>query len=279
MIRDPRPAGRAPLVLALIVAGIMIGINIKARADELVTAYPHLHEDNPFAASRPTQWPGAIVIDVEASAEPFRPYIQYAAWQWAERTGRKITVTPGASPAGYSSSGRITISASLSLPATVAGRTQLWHWMDTGNIAGATISISPLALCHQQTITHEIGHAIGILGHTESPHDVMYPTQQHCRHALSAADVNAAPYDSNACFVELTARGDLYIPHIHGHAALLAKDGDGWRLAEYVPATGCTTVAAVGMDLTFGDIRSQAGNFRGWLRYVGGERWVLGGVE
>jgi hypothetical protein len=72
----------------------------------------------------------------------------------------------------------------------------------------------------------------------------------------------------------------LYIPHFKGHAALLEYDGSGWRLAEYLPAHGtCTTVAAIGMELTFGDIRSPSRTYRAQLRYSGGERWILDYAE
>lgn len=266
-------------VIWIAILCVVMLVHDRARADSLVMEYPHLHTSNDWAASSPRQWYSDIRIDVQD--EQLRPYIEYAAWQWSQRTGKRITVAAGAAPAGYSTSGKITAGI-RSVPSMA--QTQTWHYMSTGNIAGAVVSFDPLWMlstpeCVQHMVTHEIGHAIGGSGHTASPHDVMFPTQQHCRYALSAADVAHMPYDGTACHVELMQDGSLYIPSFQGHAALLKKDGDGWRLAEYAPATGCTTVAAVGMDLTFGDIRSQSGNFRGWLRYVGGERWVVGGAE
>jgi hypothetical protein len=35
MIRDPRPAGSALLILALVVAGIMLAVNLQARGADL----------------------------------------------------------------------------------------------------------------------------------------------------------------------------------------------------------------------------------------------------
>lgn len=251
----------------------------RAHGDTLFMEYPHLHVANEFAASSPRQWHGDITIGIEAGAEQLRPYIEHAAWQWAQRTGKRIAVSPGTSAAGYSTSGKITANIK---PVPSMAQTQTWHYMSTGNIAGSVMSFDPVYLlgsadCIQHMVTHEVGHAIGGTGHTDNRQDVMYPHQTHCRYALTAADVAHMPYDGQSCSVELLRDLSLFIPSFRGMAALLKREGDGWVIAEYFPSAGtCTTVAAIGMDLTFGDVRSPAGRFTGFLRYdAGGNRWLL----
>jgi len=254
----------------------------RAHGDELVSAYPHLEQSNPYAASSPRQWYGDIAIGIESGAEQLRPYIEHAAWQWAQRTGKRITVMAGTSPAGHSTSGRITANIK-SVPSMA--QTQTWHYMSTGNIAAAAMSFDPVYLlgtpdCIQHMVTHEIGHAIGGRGHTDNKHDVMYPNQTHCRYALSVGDVSHVPYDGQSCSVELLRDSSLFIPSFNGYSALLKYTGTGWKLAEYLPsAGGCSTVYAIDMNLTFGDIRSIGGNYRAQLRYTGNETWMLDYAE
>jgi hypothetical protein len=253
-------------------------VAFRAHGDELVMVKPHDQVIDPFAATRATQWHSDIVIDIEANAEHLRPYIEYAAWQRAQRHGKKVTVTPGNSAPGYSTSGKITFTKQQT--ATIADTT-LWHYLDTGNIAGVIVRIDPdeKLECPQHTVSHEIGHAIGAMGHTDSVFDVMYPIQWNCDYALTLADIHHAPYDANPCFVELTTEGDLYVPQYNGFSVYLRRDSDDWVLGQYLPASGCTSVSVYDMDITFGDVRSVAGKYKGWLRNVGTDRWVLGGVE
>jgi hypothetical protein len=80
--------------------------------------------------------------------------------------------------------------------------------------------------------------------------------------------------------VELTKDGSLMIPNVQGMMAYLKRDGEIWKLGEYRPAQGnCGTVYPNNFDLTFGDIRSQGGNYRAQLRYLGNETWTIESVE
>lgn len=255
----------------------------KSHGAELVESLPHDERTSPYAASSPRQWPFAITVDLDATATPqLRQAVEYAAWQWGERIGRKITVT-STGQAGYSTSGKVTFGVGLLASVTTKWQTRIWNWSDTGSIAGAVVTINQLYTnvspdCFQHIVTHELGHAIGGMGHTSSQHDVMYPYQNQCRYALTYADIQHVSYEVSPCFVELTRDFSLFIPSFQGMAAHLKRDGEGWVLAEYLPsvAGGCTTVAAIGMDLTFGDVRSPAGRFTGFLRYdAGGNRWLL----
>lgn len=258
----------------------------RAHGDELVYRLPHNEESHPYAATSPARWFQDITIELDATTAPeLRKYVEYAAWQWSQRTGKRIAVNAAQGLPGYSTSGKITFRTGYIANANTMAETDLWHYLDTGNIAGSIVTMSTLyegmgADCLQAAVTHELGHAIGGMGHTSSSHDVMYAYQSHCRYALTAGDTNYVPYDGNSCFVELMQNHSLYIPNYQGHAALLTYTGSGWKLAEYLPAHGtCTTVAAIGMDITFGDIRSPSRTYRAQLRYSGGERWTLDYAE
>jgi hypothetical protein len=280
MTNDLRLIGRMIGIMIIIYAPFWL--MFRAHGDELVPAYPHLEQSNPYAATSPKQWHGDITIGIESGAEQLRPYLEYAAWQWSQRTGKKITVSSGASPSGHSTSGKIT--ATIKDVPSMA-QTQLWYFMDTGNIAGVVIRFDPIWLfntpdCVQHMVTHELGHALGGSGHTESKSDVMYPTQTHCRYALSAADIGHVPYDGNSCFVELLKDFSLFIPSVNGYSALLKYTEAGWKLSEYLPSSGkCSTVFELNLNLTFGDIRSASGNYRAQLRYTENETWTLDYVE
>jgi len=255
----------------------------RANADTLAMTYPHLEEASPYAATSPRSWYQDITIELDSTATPaLREAVMHAAWQWSQRTGKRISVSSGTGPAGHARSGRITVGMAY---VESIGQTQSWFSMDTGNITGVIVKMNPLHFngysdCLQHAVTHEIGHAIGGTGHTASKSDVMYPHQTHCQYALSSADVGHVPYDGNTCFVELTKDYSLYIPDYQGHAALLKYTGSGWKLAEHLPSSGkCSTVFELDMNLTFGDIRSISGNYRAQLRYMGNETWTLDYVE
>ena len=78
------------------------------------------------------------------------------------------------------------------------------EWNAKGQIYGAEISIglsdgllfaqynSPVEVKH--TILHEIGHALGILGHSEDPTDIMYVPHQYGVADLTARDVRTVEW-------------------------------------------------------------------------------------
>ena len=84
--RDPRSAGNAPLVLALIVALTMLGLNVfmpRAEAAELGSYTSHGWQEE-FAARSPgqTYWPDEIVFELNQANAPVdaSELIQRAAW-------------------------------------------------------------------------------------------------------------------------------------------------------------------------------------------------------
>jgi hypothetical protein len=269
----------------------------RVQADDGLTMYTSHGWQEEFAAMRPgmTYWPDQIKVERTDKEGPISDaeldaMLDRVMWSWGQRTGKTFIDAGVTESQGRATSGKITVVwrttweiIALTGNFWAKAATQTWTYTDTGHLAGAIIYLPSDGKpeCLEHTALHEAGHAIGIMNHEGAgPHDVMHISQDNCRPLLSAQDVRMAPYADHTCHVELTAAGDLYIPSFRDHAALLKRDGDGWRLAQYVPTgPGCTTVVAIGMDVTFGDIRSQAGRFRGWLRYVGGERWVLGGAE
>jgi hypothetical protein len=114
MIRDPRPAGRAPLVLALIVAGIMLALNAVHRvsAADLELYTSHGWQDE-HAARRQgqTYWPEGVVVEINQANAPrdVTALIERMAWSWAERTGLAVTFRGNTESQGAARSGRVTI--------------------------------------------------------------------------------------------------------------------------------------------------------------------------
>jgi hypothetical protein len=282
--RDLKSIGKLIGIMLILYAPFWL--MFRAEAHELVHTSPHYEHDSPYAVKGPRQWYQDIVIELDATTGlQLRKAVEYAAWQWSQRTGKRITVVDGIAAPGFATSGKITFRTGYIANVNTMAETDLWHYLDTGNIAGSIVTMSTLydgisEDCLQSSVTHELGHAIGGIGHTASPQDVMYTYQTHCRYALTAGDTAYAPYDGNSCFVELVRDSSLFIPSFRGYSALLKYTGTGWMLAEYLPSAGeCTTVYAIGMDLTFGDIRSPSGKYRAQLKYAGNETWTLDYAE
>ena len=279
--RDPRPAGNAPLILALIVAGIMLVLN-RAHAAELELYVSHGYQEQ-YAAMRPgmTYWPGEIVFELNQTDAPMdaSAIVQRAAWSWSQRTGKTIAFRGATESPGAARSGRVTFVWKtlaqiryITANATTAAATNRWSYTDTGHIAGAIVYL-PIdrPQCMDHIILHELGHAIGITGHDGArPTDVMHATQEHCLPALTVQDVSMAPYQDHACHGEVLADGSVYLPAVEGWGVHLVPRGDAWSVARAVESDAvCVAARLDGDRLLLSDIRSPAGRWMGELRQDG----------
>lgn len=290
MTRDPRPAGNAPLILALIVAAIMLILN-RASAAELDLYTSHGWQEE-HAAMRPgmTYWPAEIVFELNQAGAPVdaSAIVDRAAWSWSQRTGKKITFLGNTESPGAARSGRVTFVWKtlaqiryITGSATTAAATKRWSYTDTGHIAGAIVYL-PIdrPQCLDHIGLHEAGHAIGITGHDGTqPTDVMHATQAHCLPALSAQDVSMSPYSDHACHGEVLADGSVYLPAVEGWGVHLVPSGDAWTVARASESRAvCVGARLYGIDLLLSDIRSPAGRWMGQLRQEGNQ-WRAVWVE
>ena len=167
--------------------------------------------------------------------------IEYAAWSWRQRTGLDIsykgitneTQIDGAIVIQWADQIQLLIqSGSL----FISGLTTSRYYPSSGQMVSARVTLlrsewSGDWRSAAHTIMHEMGHAIGINGHSSDKNAVMYAHKQiGSRYALTAADAILAGYDSHVCHAELTPHGDVYIPAIIGHGVTLKRQGDFFRL-------------------------------------------------
>lgn len=76
--------------------------------------------------------------------------------------------------------------------------------------------------CQLYVITHEIGHAIGIRGHSDDPADVMFASfERGCQHTITAHDALMAGGGGDLCTAELSPHGYVYLPAAHGYGVRL----------------------------------------------------------
>lgn len=225
---------------------------------------------------------GAPVDDVEAA-------IQYAAWSWGSRVDldiRYVGMTLGPVERGVITFKWVSGFQMFDLRNnfTTKGLTQSWFYMDGSGMARAVVSLNAdyfngaIDACEMQTIVHELGHAIGINGHSQSPGDLMYWAPRHCRYAPTVADVALTKYRQVSCHAEYNREGDIYIPSIAGHRAQLESVGaNRWRLS-YLEAAAETCGSAsidANLRLTLPDLRSTMLSVSAEFEYVGGDEWVL----
>lgn len=289
--RDTRSAGNAPLILALIGALVMLGLNLyapKADAAELDVYVSHGWQEE-HAAMKPgmTYWPDGIVFELNQTNAPLdaSEAIQRAAWSWGQRTGKAISFRGATESIGAPTSGKVifvwkTLAQIRSLTGSpfTAAATERWTYTNTGHIAGAIVYLPIDRLqCIEHIILHEVGHAIGINGHEGAKStDVMYSEQSHCLPALTVQDVSMAPYVDHSCHGELLADGSLYLPAVEGWGVHLVNNNGLLSVSRAAQSSGvCASARLSGIDLFLSDIRSPSGRWMAQLRQEGNQWRVL----
>ena len=176
---------------------------------------------------------GSPLSDFEADG-----VITYALWSWSQRTGLQLDY------GGLTELDRIdgaivirwaTIMEMFEQRGSffVTGYAQLWHYPLRSMMVASTVTIQSMdwsggignSRLGAQTLMHELGHALGIVGHSEDRNAVMFFSRVNNRYALTPMDVKLTQYRHQVCHSELTPHGDVYIPGIIGYGVTLRAEG------------------------------------------------------
>lgn len=206
---------------------------------QLIPIYPEGSALMAQSKNSVLKWPGNQVrLHHNPAGSPLAPEIakavlKYAAWSWSQRTGLIIDY------AGETSQSQIDgaivlrwitpLDMILSQGIFALAYTSNRYYPHTNELVSSEIILKTSdwstslynARRDAQTLIHEMGHAIGINGHSDNVSAVMYPSQQSGRYALTVYDVRMAGYQQHICHAELTPHGDVYIPAIMGAGVTL----------------------------------------------------------
>jgi|GEM_PF-1044650 len=218
--------------------------------------------------------------------------IRYSAWSWQERTGINIALQ-GNTTANVVKDGIVVRWEpqqhfyEMGLYA-VNAYTRRWIYPDTSATFGYEIvlnlnTFNGLDVKNMRTITHEIGHALGIKTHSDDPHSIMaIPLlSEPPRYSLSIADALRAGTGGSLCHAELTREFDIYIPDIQNQRAVLKYQGnETWKLQilnKNPQARTCTsvTVDPLTLQLNFSDLRTVDTSYHAILNFIGNDTWKL----
>jgi hypothetical protein len=206
----------------------------------------------------PLKWiKGTVNVYHNPKGSPLPDYtaqaiIEYAAWSWQQRTGLDInyqgltneTQIVGAIVVQWATQQQL---MSQSGGILALGLTSYRYHSLSGSMVSARLML--LDTDWQQdwqkaipTLMHEMGHSIGINGHSDNSAAIMYPYRQtDDRYALTAADVMLTGYQHNICHAELTPHGDVYIPNIAGHGVTLRSNGEMYRVVhDHITGVECS---------------------------------------
>jgi len=118
------------------------------------------------------------------------------------------------------------------------GVEQTWIYTNSGKVARSVISMNVSYLsdgidaCAMVVFSHELGHSLGVTGHSTNPDDLMYYAPAHCRPVPTDSDVRLSVHIPSTCHAEITQDYDIFIPEIYGKQAYLKYDGDfTWSLS------------------------------------------------
>jgi len=118
------------------------------------------------------------------------------------------------------------------------GVEQTWIYTNSGKVAKSVISMNVdylsdgIDACAMVVFSHELGHSLGVTGHSTNPDDLMYYAPAHCRPVPTDSDVRLSGHIPSTCYAELTQDYDIFIPEIYGKQAYLKYDGNfTWSLS------------------------------------------------
>jgi len=234
------------------------------------------------------KWDESRIIDIYVHRDgPLSLYdtyysAMYAGWAWGQRTGLRTQVRGSSSQAGDNTRGIVIEFGSsdqmkrMKAPegAVAATWVEFNLWTDDINFAYILIDESKIvdfAHCFGNILIHEMGHAVGIQGHSDDAADVMHADYDtgDCRHMITANDARMAPYEPQLCHSELSPVGDLYIPSIQGTSATLSyRGGMRWQLDQAREAVGGCSGIIAGDSVRLYDVRT----FDAWLAGEQGQR-------
>ena len=236
------------------------------------------------------QWGGKMNVGYNPTGEEVQTekLIQFAAWSWAERLGLPIQysgITSSKTKSGY------TIykweEDSFFGQGVLASTKFYYDQFGIISIADISLRKSTALLgghCLQQTIAHELGHAIKGPFHSENIFSLMFPIQIHCVTAITPWDVFEMPgTDKSPCYAELNLFNDILIPDINGKIANLEYTGSGdnhtWELGWYIDnplSIGCDINRVdENLDLYLDDVRTMGTNWVAKLNWTGNDTWEL----
>lgn len=245
-------------ILWLSFAFVLVAITATAaRASGPV--FTELHESGRMILAQsdgPLVWPtGAVVVYHNNKGAPMtddeaQALIEYMSWSWSQRTDLSITYggltdqteIKGAIVLQWASWFEMLMRRGAS---NVKGYVATSYFPSTGHMNSAQLVLMSTEWLGgfadsrkaATTAIHEMGHAIGIMGHNDDPEGVMYYARQSGRYALHASDVEMTGYNHNLCHAELTPHGDVYIPGIIG-AGVTLKPVNGVLTLEHEHSSG-----------------------------------------
>ena len=237
----------------------------------------------PHWAQSPT-----ITYEVESVTGPVQIAVEYAAWSLSQRTGLDIQPA-GFGPAGVNGTIHVRVVNALEafeagVGFSAVGYVIPWTYTETGEIARAEFNIleneaDELTDMLVRIAVHEMGHAVGIRGHSADTRDVMFAViGPDYRYTLASGDIAllSPEYSVNRCFSELDMSGNAYVPAIEGYGAELITTGAGTFTLGSVSDPGETCSGAItGSVVTLYDVRSMDGRYRVELDMLGPDFTLL----